>query len=70
MTERHEPDRIDWSLTTWDGSRRAQIEQWALMSLDRILEAQEEMAEWSVNLARQAADVTEAGEDGNDVEQR
>ena len=37
---------------------------------DRILEAQEEMAEWSGNLARQAADVTEAGEDGNDVEQR
>lgn len=57
MTKPPEFDRIDWSLTTWEGSRRAQMEQWAKMSLDRILEAQEEMAEVSANLARQATEL-------------
>ena len=55
MTERADRDDIDWSLTTWGGNRRAQMELWAAMSLDRILEAQEEMAELSRDLARQAA---------------
>jgi hypothetical protein len=54
MTERPEHDDIDWQLTTWEGSRRAQIEQWASMSLDRILEAQEEMAAISRDLQRQS----------------
>lgn len=54
MTERSEIEHIDWSLTTWEGSRRAQIERWAEMSLDQILEAQEEMAELSRDLAGQA----------------
>ncbi|HEX8371963.1 MAG TPA: hypothetical protein VF585_04225 [Chthoniobacterales bacterium] len=39
-----EPE-IDWSLTTWEGSRREQIRRWAELSLDEILEAQEEMAD-------------------------
>jgi hypothetical protein len=56
MTERPERDHIDWSLTTWEGSRREQIERWASMSLDRIVEAQEEMAELSRDLARQASE--------------
>ena len=54
MSERSEPVRIDWSLTTWEGNRRAQMELWASMTLDRILEAQEEMAELSDDLARQS----------------
>jgi len=54
MSEATRRDAIDWQLTTWEGSRRAQIERWATMSLDRILEAQEEMAEVSRDLARQA----------------
>ncbi len=54
MTDRPEPDFVDWSLTTWEGSRRAQLERWASMSLDQILEAQEDMAELSRDLARQS----------------
>ena len=50
MSEGRSPDGIDWSLTTWEGSRREQIRQWSLLSLDEILAAQEEMAEitWSL----------------------
>lgn len=55
MSESPKPKAIDWSLTTWEGSRRAQLDGWASMSLDHILEAQEEMAELSADLARQAA---------------
>ena len=58
MNERPEPDGFDWSLTTWEGNRRAQLELWATMSLDRILEAQEEMADLCERLARQAGRIT------------
>ena len=34
---------IDWSLTTWEGSRREQMRRWAQLTFDEILEAQEEM---------------------------
>jgi methyltransferase-like protein len=36
---------IDWSLTTWEGSRREKIRRWSELSFDEILNAQEEMAE-------------------------
>ncbi len=64
MTDRREPDGIDWSLTTWEGSRRAQLERWASMSLDQILESQEEMAELSADLARQASGPTSTSPTG------
>jgi hypothetical protein len=35
---------IDWSLTTWEGSRREQIRRWSQLTMDEILAAQEEMA--------------------------
>jgi len=38
-------DAIDWSLTTWDGSRREQLQRWAALSLEEIILAQEEMRE-------------------------
>ena len=38
---------IDWSLTTWEGSRREQLRRWAQLSLEEILLAQEEMSEFS-----------------------
>ena len=38
------PDGIDWSLTTWEGSRREQIRRWSKLTMDEILAAQEEMA--------------------------
>lgn len=34
---------IDWSLTTWEGSRREQLRRWAELPLDRIILALEEM---------------------------
>jgi hypothetical protein len=37
-------DGIDWSLTTWKGSRREQMRRWSKLTMDEILAAQEEMA--------------------------
>jgi hypothetical protein len=44
MSQQEPPDDVDWSLGTWDGHDRAQMERLARMSLDDILRAQEEMA--------------------------
>jgi hypothetical protein len=38
-------DAIDWSVTTWEGSRREQMRRWSELTFDEILRAQEEMAE-------------------------
>ena len=35
--------KIDWSLTTWEGSRREQYRRWSQLTLREILLAQEEM---------------------------
>jgi len=43
MKESEKKDDIDWSLTTWEGSRREQIRRWSKLSLREILLAQEEM---------------------------
>ena len=43
-------DIIDWSLTTWEGSRREQLRRWAALSLEEILLAQEEMRELAEKL--------------------
>jgi len=43
---------IDWDATTWEGHRRRQLEQWAKLTLDEILDAQEEMAELAAQIAR------------------
>ncbi|MBI2263607.1 MAG: hypothetical protein HYU64_00310 [Armatimonadetes bacterium] len=48
-------DSIDWGATTWEGSRRRQLECWATLSLDQILDAQEEMADLSGELASNPA---------------
>ena len=48
---------IDWSLTTWEGSRRAQLRQWRKLSLRERLCAVEEMAD----LSRHFADMREQG---------
>lgn len=52
MTELPEGlERIDWRVTTWDGNRRAHLEQWRRLPLERIIAALEEMEgaveEWS-----------------------
>ncbi len=45
-------DAIDWSLTTWEGSRREQLRRWAELSLEEIIQAQEEMRELSERFAK------------------
>ena len=45
------PDGIDWSLTTWEGSRREQLRRWAALSFEEIIRAQEEMAELAERFA-------------------
>ena len=40
-------DNFDWSLTTWEGSRREQLRRWAELSLEEIIRAQEDMREIS-----------------------
>jgi hypothetical protein len=37
---------IDWSVTTWEGSRRAQLRAWMKLSLAEKWQAVEEMADW------------------------
>lgn len=44
MANEIEPD-IDWSLTTWEGSRRAQLRHWCSLTLRERLVAVEEMGE-------------------------
>lgn len=48
----YETDTIDWSLTTWEGSRREQLRRWSKLSLREIIQAQEEMRELSERLAK------------------
>ena len=47
-----EIDAIDWSLTTWDGSRREQLRRWSQLSLQEIIQAQEDMRELSERFAQ------------------
>lgn len=58
-------ESIDWSLTTWEGSRREQLRRWSQLTLEEIVRAQEEMQELSERLARtpkqQRSDKNEAG---------
>ena len=51
-------DGIDWSLTTWEGSRREQLRRWAALPLERIVLAIEEMAD----LARRFEEMRARGE--------
>ena len=38
-------ESVDWTALTWEGSRRRQLERWADLDLEEILDAQEAMAE-------------------------
>ena len=51
MTKNDPVDSFDWSLTTWEGSRREQLRRWAQLTLEEIVYAQEEMADLSERLA-------------------
>ena len=43
---------IDWSLTTREGAEREQLRRWALLSLEEIVRAQEEMQDLAERLGR------------------
>lgn len=45
------PDSFDWGLATCEGSRREQLRRWAQLTLEEIVQAQEEMPELSERLA-------------------
>jgi hypothetical protein len=47
MGERQPAPEVDWSLTTWEGSRREQLRRWSQRSLEEILRSLEEMQELS-----------------------
>lgn len=40
---RSDDNAIDWSLATWEGAEREQLRRWAMLSLEEIVLAQEEM---------------------------
>ena len=42
---------IDWSLTSWEGSRRAQLRRWLALTVRERLQAIEEMVELSARIA-------------------
>jgi hypothetical protein len=46
------PEQIDWSLTSWEGSRRAQLRRWRALSLRQKLQALEEMTEIAEHFGR------------------
>ena len=46
---------IDWSLTTWEGSRRAQLRRWCALTLRERLRAVEEMADLARHFAQMRA---------------
>jgi hypothetical protein len=51
MPENDPLDSFDWNLTTWEGSRREQLRRWAQLTLEKIVQAQEEMADLSERFA-------------------
>ena len=46
---------IDWSLTTWEGSRREQLRRWCKLSVRERLLAVEEMADLARHFAQMRA---------------
>jgi hypothetical protein len=47
-------ENIDWSLTTWEGSRREQLRRWAELPLERAIMALEEMEELARHLQEES----------------
>jgi len=46
-----EYDDIDWSLTSWEGSRRAQLRRWCSLTVRERLQAIEDLAEVAERIA-------------------
>ncbi len=52
---------IDWTLTTWEGSRREALRRWTQLPLERIIAALEEMQELNETLAASATETGDVG---------
>lgn len=56
MPKNEQPDQsVDWSLATWDGSRREALRRWAQLPLERVIAALEEMQELNDMLSESPA---------------
>jgi hypothetical protein len=47
-------ENFDWSVTTWEGSRREQLRRWSQLPLAQVIAAIEEMEVLSDQLHRDA----------------
>jgi len=54
-TDDLQTDRIDWSLTTWEGARREQMRRWGRMPLADMIRALEEMQLLAEKLVQSSA---------------
>jgi len=63
MTDRF--DKIDWSFTTWEGSRKEQIRRWSKLTFDQILYAQEEMADLAEEFSPSSRRATKSEKSAN-----
>ena len=56
MADTRPGDEIDWSVTTWEGNRRAQLREWCKLSLRERLEALDAMHDIAKTFAEARAD--------------
>lgn len=56
MPKAENPSDVDWSLATWDGSRREALRRRAQVPLQRVIAALEEMQEPSDTLSASRPD--------------
>lgn len=56
-------ETIDWSLTTWEGSRREELRRWSALTLEEIVRAQEEMQQLADRLSQSGESPVTVNED-------
>jgi hypothetical protein len=52
---------VDWSLTSWEGSRREQLRRWAALPLDQIIRSLEEMERLAETLGTRGREPSRGG---------
>ena len=56
MADTRSSDDVDWSVTTWEGNRRAQLRQWCKLSLRERLDALDTMHDLAETFANARAE--------------